>query len=186
VEFTGRLKEPIIDFKTRRLSIIFEPNEDFRETYDELKDCEKLKLEIKPYRAKRSLNANAYFHVLVGKIANKVGSSKPAIKNLLLSKYGQYEIENDSLVHLIIREDIDVSEREDIHLSATSAVKELDDGNLYRVYRLMRGSHTFNSAEMAKLIEGTISDAKEIGISDSEIATPDEKRILKERYNIDV
>ena len=157
MEFTGKLKEPIIDFKTKRLSMIFEPNEDFREAYEELKDCEKLKLEIKPYKAKRSLNANAYFHVLVGKIADKVGSSKPAIKNLLLSKYGQYAIENDSLIHLIICEDIDVSEREDIHLSATSAVKELDDGKLYRVYRLMRGSHTFDTNEMSKLIEGTIS-----------------------------
>lgn len=184
--FTGKLKPPIIDYLSGRLTVLFETNEDFREAYEELKYYEKLKLEIKPYKAKRSLNANAYFHVLVGKISDKVGSSKPAIKNLLLSKYGQYAIENDSLVHLIIREDIDVSEREDIHLSATSAVKELDDGKLYRVYRLMRGSHTFDTNEMSKLIEGTISEAKEVGIPNSEIATPDEKRIVKERYGIDV
>ena len=164
----------------------FEPNEEFGQAYEELKECEKLKLEIKPYRAKRSLNSNAYFHVLVGKIADKVGNSKPAIKNMLLSKYRQYEIENDSLIHMIVREDVDVSEREDIHLSPTSAVKELDDGKLYRVYRLMRGSHTFNTAEMTKLIEGTIAEAKEAGIPDAEIATPDERRILQERYGIDV
>lgn len=186
MEFTGKLKEPIIDFKTRRLVMQFEPNEEFGQAYEELKECEKLKLEIKPYRAKRSLNSNAYFHVLVGKIADKVGNSKPAIKNMLLSKYGQYEIENDSLIHMIVREDVDVSEREDIHLSPTSAVKELDDGKLYRVYRLMRGSHTFNTAEMTKLIEGTIAEAKEAGIPDAEIATPDERRILQERYGIDV
>lgn len=186
MEFTGKLKEPTIDFRTRRLIVQFEPNEEFGQAYEELKGCEKLKLEIKPYRAKRSLNSNAYFHVLVGKIADKVGNSKPAIKNMLLSKYGQYEIENDSLIHMIVREDIDVSEREDVHLSPTSAVKELDDGKLYRVYRLMRGSHTFNTAEMTKLIEGTIAEAKEAGIPDAEIATPDERRILRERYGIDV
>lgn len=99
MEFTGKLKEPTIDFRTRRLIVQFEPNEEFGQAYEELKGCEKLKLEIKPYRAKRSLNSNAYFHVLVGKIADKVGNSKPAIKNMLLSKYGQYEIENDSLIY---------------------------------------------------------------------------------------
>lgn len=186
MKFTGILKQPIIDFQSGRLTLLFEPNEDFRETYEKLKECDKLSLEIKKYRASRSLNANAYFHVLVGKIADKMGNSKPAVKNMLLSKYGQYAIENDSLVHLIIREDIDVSDREDIHLSATSAIKELDDGKLYRVYRLMRGSHTFDTAEMAKLIEGTIYEAKEAGLTEAEIATPDEKRLLKERYGVDI
>lgn len=186
MKFTGRLKEPVIDFVTRRLSIVFEVNEDFSQAYEELKGCEKLSLEIKKYRTKRSLNANAYFHVLLGKIAEVVGVSKPYMKNQLLIQYGQYAIENDSLVHLIIREDIDVSEREDIHLAPTSSVKVLDDGKLYRVYRLMRGSHTYNTAEMARLIEGTIAEAKYAGIPDAEIMTPDEKEQLRQKWGVDV
>ena len=47
MKFTGRLKEPIIDYLTGHLTILFEPCEDFRQTYEELKDCEKLSLEIK-------------------------------------------------------------------------------------------------------------------------------------------
>lgn len=31
MRFTGKLKEPIIDFVTHRLTILFEPNEDFLE-----------------------------------------------------------------------------------------------------------------------------------------------------------
>ncbi len=50
MKFTGRLKEPIIDFKTGRLAMLFEPYEDFRECYEQLKDCDKLSLEIKKYR----------------------------------------------------------------------------------------------------------------------------------------
>ena len=38
-------------------------------------------------------------------------------------------------------------------------------------YYVLRGSHTYNSAEMARLIQGTIEDCKEQGI---ETATPDE------------
>ena len=48
MKFTGKLKQPIIDFMTHRLTILFEPNEDFGQAYEELKDCDKLSLEIKP------------------------------------------------------------------------------------------------------------------------------------------
>lgn len=46
MKFTGKLKEPIIDFATRRLTILFEPQEDFTQAYEELKDCEKLKVHV--------------------------------------------------------------------------------------------------------------------------------------------
>ena len=44
MRFTGKLKEPIIDFATHRLTILFEPQQDFSQAYEELKDCEKLSL----------------------------------------------------------------------------------------------------------------------------------------------
>ena len=186
MKFTGKLLPPQIDYLTGRTTLLFAPNEDFKQTYEELKDSEVLSLEIKKYRRSRSLNANNYFHLLLAKLADKLGTSKAYMKNTLISKYGQYSIENDKIVHLILRDDINVMEREEIHLQATSAVRILDDGQLYRVYRLMRGSHTYNSEEMAALINGTIADAKDIGIPDSEIATPDEKRILKEKYGVEL
>lgn len=46
---------------------------------------------IKAYKKKRSLDANSYFHVLVGKIADATGNSKVYIKNKLIAEYGQYE-----------------------------------------------------------------------------------------------
>ena len=112
-----------------------------------------------------------------------IGNSKPAVKNILLAKYGQYATDENGIIHMIIRDDYDVSEREDIHLSPTSNVKVLDDGKLYRVYRLMRGSHEYDTAEMAKLIDGTVSDAKELGI---ETMTPTQLKEMKERWKINV
>ncbi len=50
----------------------------------------------------------------------------------------------------------------------------------------MRGSSTYDTSEMARLIDGLITSCKEAGLSASEIATPDEKRLLKERYGVDI
>lgn len=71
MKFTGKLKQPVIDFVTGKLTLLFEPVEDFRQAYEELKNYEKLSLEIKPYRRKRSLDANAYYWVLLTKLAKK-------------------------------------------------------------------------------------------------------------------
>lgn len=179
MDFTGHFESLMVDFTSGKQKAVLELNEDARQAFENLRDCEKISIEIKKYRKKRSLDANAYFHVLVGKIADVLGNSKPAVKNMLISKYGQYEIDNGSLVHLIIREDIDVSEKEDIHLSPTSCIKALDDGKVYRVYRLMRGSHTYNTEEMSKLIDGTVSEAKELGI---ETMTPDQIEEMKQKW----
>ena len=84
MKFTGRLKEPVIDYLTGKLTVLFEPCEDFREAYEELKGCEKLSLEIKRYRRKRSLDANAYYWVLCTKLAKVLQVSNQEIHNLSL------------------------------------------------------------------------------------------------------
>lgn len=190
MKFTGRLKEPIIDYLTGRLTILFEPCEDFRQAYEELKDCEKLSLEIKKYRRKRSLDANAYHWVLVGKLAKVLGMSNAEVHNMALRGYGQPEIYEGKCVYMTIPDTDDarlkVDNAMDYHLSPTSQVREGNDGVMYRTYKLMRGSHTYNTEEMAMLIDGMVTLCKEAGIPDAEIATPDEKRILKERYGVDI
>ena len=47
------------------------------------------KFEIKPYHKKRSLNANAYAWMLIGKIADVVRNSKEEVYIEMLKKYGQ-------------------------------------------------------------------------------------------------
>ena len=190
MKFTGKLKEPVIDYLTGRLTLLFEPCEDFRQAYEELKGCEKLSLEIKRYRAKRSLDANNYYWVLVTKLAKVVGLSNQEVHNMLLRGYGQPEIFEGKGVYMTIpdtdRARAKVDNSMDYHLCPTSQVREGDDGVLYRTYRLLRGSQTYNTEEMARLIDGAITQCKEAGITDSEIATPDEKRLLKERYGVEI
>lgn len=190
MRFTGRLKEPIIDYLTGRMTVLFEPCEDFRQAYEELKGCEKLSLEIKKYRRKRSLDSNAYHWLLVGKLAKVLGMSNAEVHNMALRGYGHPEIYEGKGVYMTIPDTDDarrkVDNAMDYHLSPTSQVREGNDGVMYRTYKLLRGSHTYNTEEMARLIDGMITMCKEAGIPDAEIATPDEKRILKEKYGVEL
>lgn len=188
--FTGKLKQPIIDFATHKLNAVIEINENYGEAYDSLKDCEKISVEIKPYRNKRSLDANAYYWALITKLATVVGLSNPECHNMMLRGYGQPEVIDGVNVYLPIP-DTEEAERRvnnytDYHFQPTSQVKQGNNGIMYRTYKLLRGSHTYDTAEMARLIDGLIYECRQAGIPDSAIATPDEKRLLKEKYNVEL
>lgn len=189
-KFTGKLKPPIVDYLTGKISAVIEISEDFRQAYEDLKDCEKLSIEIKRYRRKRSLDANAYYWVLVTKLSGAVCMSNSEVHNMMLRGYGQPEIYEGKGVYLTIPDTDEARKKADnatdYHVFPTSQVRTGDDGIVYRTYKLLRGSHTYNTAEMSRLIEGIISECKHAGIPDAEIATPDEKRLLKERYGVEI
>lgn len=190
MKFTGKLKQPIIDFITGRLTVLFEPNEEFREAYEELKDYDNLSFEIKPYRRRRSLDANAYYWTLLTKFSKVIGLSNPEAHNMMLCGYGQAELFEGKPVYITIPDTEDaekqVKKATDYHLYPTSQVREGIDGIMYRTYKLLRGSHTFNTEEMSRLINGLVECCKEAGLADADIASSDEKRILKERYGVEI
>ena len=135
-ETYGQTERTIIDYITGRLTILFEPNEDFRQAYEELKDCEKLSLEIKRYRRKRSLDANAYYWVLIGKLAKALELSNPEAHNMMLCRYGQPELFEGKAVYMTIPDTEDaekkVANATDYHLQPTSQVREGNDGIMYQ------------------------------------------------------
>lgn len=129
--------------------------------------------EVKEYKPKRSLNANAFFHVLCQKIAEATHQSLTAVKNQLLADYGQIDTDMGTVILL---DDIDWKSTPYMHLLPTSATRVLDNGKLYRVYWIIRGSHTYDTKEMSRLIEGAVTEAKELDI---ETMTPDQlKRMM--------
>lgn len=190
MQFTGKFSDLMIDLFSKKQKIVLTVNEDARQAFEELKDCDLVDIVIKKHRKKRSLDANAYYWVLVSKLAKVLNSSNPEIHNHLLRMYGEPELFDGIPVYTTIPE-TEEAERKvntlmDYHLAPTSQVREGNDGVMYRTYRLIRGSHTFNTEEMARLIDGLVESCKEAGIPDSEIASTEERRILKERYGIDV
>lgn len=143
------------------------------ETLNKLKD-EQIIIKADKVRQKRSLNANNYFYQLVGKIAEHVDASKDEIHNRMLARYGQYLRDKDNnIVFCLYPVDIDYKNATDVHLKPTGHTEK--DGS-YEWFAVMRGSHTYDSREMAKLIDGVVSEAKELDI---ETLTPDElKRMV--------
>lgn len=136
-------------------------------------------IDIKEHKEKRSLNANAYFHKLVDELRQKLKISFAACKNHLITSYGQIEYLDD--VPAIIKTNIEperMREIETLHCMPI-AVKEVEEGAYW--YRLYRSTHTYDSREMAMLIDGTIEECKAQGI---ETMTPNELERLKgyERY----
>ena len=127
---------------------------------------------------KRSKDANAYFHKLVGLIADKLRMSKMQCKNIMLARYGQYEYQDGKRMVISVDSDIDMMNREDIHCSAIG-YGEIN-GRKFTHYAIMKPSHLMTSYEMAKLIDGVVDEASALGI---ETKTPEELERMKALWN---
>lgn len=188
MECIGRLKGLGIDLMSKHQKLEIEIDTDIREEYDKLKDKEKLRIRIVQYRKKRSLDANAYYWTLLTKFADVIGLGNPEAHNMMLRGYGQSEIFDGRAVYVTIPDTEEaekkVNNATDYHLAPTSQVRMGNDDVLYRTYRLLRGSRTYDTKEMSRLIDGLITCCKEAGIPETEIASPNEKEILKERYGV--
>lgn len=130
--------------------------------------------EIKPFKKRRSLDANAYFHVLVDKIAKKLNQSADAIKQKLVLDYGAIETnENGEIYEVLLLKSVPVSQ----YFKYAKPISEKTiDGKEYIQYLIYKETHTLNSTEMATLIDGTIAEAKELDI---ETLTPIELELIK-------
>ena len=179
MELTGKAVGASLDFDTNRFRITFEVNENdiVKAEYDRLKSYDKLKIKAVKYTQRRSLDANAYFHALVGKIADALTISKAKAKNVLICKYGQPQLLPDGsiMVYKTNAPEEFMWEQESIH---AIPIKYEEKATFYKIYR---GSHTYDTKEMSILIDGTVADAKELGI---ETITPTEIAEMKERWGI--
>jgi hypothetical protein len=94
IKVTGNITAVNIDFVTGTPQITFAVNEksDLLQGYDELKGVDLLTIEVKPYRKRRSLNANAYAWKLITEIADELLLSKDIVYLSMLKRYGQSEL----------------------------------------------------------------------------------------------
>lgn len=91
---TGRLVDMAFTLGGKQ-RVTLEINGDFREIWDKLHQESVLDVEIKKHREKRSLSANAYFHVLCNKISAETGESEDAVKRRLVVSYGALARDKD-------------------------------------------------------------------------------------------
>lgn len=171
METQGRVKDIQKDWKTDKLIISFEID-GLPSDLDEVAQCDALDITARKHRQKRSLNANNYFHVLVTKIAEKTGNSNTAEKNRLIREYGFYKYIDGKIPTMTMKKEYEdgMLEMDGLYVRVISR-----DGDTVK-FGLMRGSHTYNTAEMARLIDGTVAEAKEWGI---ETMTPEQIERMK-------
>ena len=128
-----------------------------------------VKLECKPYKEKRSRNANAYAWALIVKIADALRTDKNTVYLEMLDRYGQSEI---------------------VSVLSTVSVKgffkyysEIGKGHVngkeFTHYKVFKGSSEYDTHEMSILIDGIVSEAKELNI---ETMTPLELQRLKDGW----
>lgn len=126
--------------------------------------------EIKEHKEKRSLTANAYAWTLIGKIADALRTSKEETYLTMLKRYGQSEI-------VSVLSSIDVTG----YFKYFEAVgKATLQGKDFTHYKIFKGSSEYDSREMAILIDGIISEAKDLDI---ETLPPREIERLKEAWH---
>jgi biotin-(acetyl-CoA carboxylase) ligase len=120
------------------------------------------KYEIKLYKDKRSLDANAYYWKLLNEIANILKLNKEQLHFKFLKEYGQ-------VASCLLPSEVEITG----FTKYNELIRTIDiKGKLFNEYRLFKGSSEMNSAEMSILIQGIENEAKELGIQ-----TLDELRV---------
>lgn len=129
--------------------------------WDELHEKE-VSVEIKQYREKRSRDANAYFHVLVNKIAAAQGLSDTEVKRLLVIDYGALERdEAGKKVGAKVPASVDITQ---YYPYARCYDRVTENGRDYCCYLFYKRTHTLDTKEMSRLIDGTVELAESLGI----------------------
>lgn len=123
-------------------------------------------VEIKEYKQKRSLNANAYAWVLINKIANVMRLSKEEVYLNMLKHYGQSQVVS------IVSEVNITGYFKYYEVIGTSTLNNKEFNHI----RVFKGSSEYDTKEMSIFIDGIVQEAKQLDI---ETLTPNQLAELK-------
>ena len=149
------------------------PKCEIAELKEAVKSGKKLDVEIKVYRNKRSTDANAYMWVLLSKIADVLHTDKDEVYLQMLERYGVF-------THIVVKPNV-----VDRVKAEWRTVRELGEvtinGQTGIQLQCYFGSSTYNTKEMSVLVDGVVSECKELEI---ETMTPDELASLKSEWSV--
>lgn len=173
MQLIGKIIDITKNIFNNKVRVTLEIDEDILQYLDQLHKLkeEKLSIEIKKYREKRSLDANAYCWVLLQKMAEILKKDKNEVYEDMICKYGVF-------THYIVKPDA-VERTKEIW----RAVKELGEvtvnGKKGIQLQCYFGSSTYDTKEMSVLIDGIVGECKEMGI---QTLTPAEIEDMKRKW----
>ena len=139
---------------------------DFREQFDQLRDCE-IDVAIKKWRAPRSKDANSYMWVLLDKMADALHTTKEELYLGYIRQYGLYKdftlTEDEAKTFKVVWEAFGTG-------WPTEQVDYAPDGD-HVIIRAYYGSSRYDTKQMSRLIDAVVQDCKELGI---ETLTPEQ------------
>ena len=177
MKVSGRITGASIDFKTGKPTISFEVNEqnDFKAMVNDMRGLEKLSIEVKPFRQRRSLDANAYCWVLIDRLAEKLNLPKVAVYRQYIQNIGGNSeivcVKNEAVKRLC-----EGWQRNGIGWQTEEFDSKLDGCTNVILYY---GSSVYDSAQMSRLLDLIIQDCNAVGIP---TATPNEIERLKSMW----
>lgn len=120
---------------------------------------------------RRSLDTNAYLWVLLQKIAESVKSDKWSVYLEMLQRYGVFThvIVKPNAAEAMKREWRTCIELGEVNVNGQTGVQ----------LQCYFGSHTYDTKQMSVLIDGVVSEAKELGI---ETLTPAQLAQMKKEW----
>jgi len=179
MQTTGTIEDISIDYKTRKpkISLFIDSNE--LSVVEQLKNENKLNIEIKKWRNKRSLDANAYCWVLCDKIAKELSKDGTIITKEIIYK--------DAILHIGTFEPMIIEERAYENFiriwekqGLGFLIQEVSRKDKCIKIHCYYGSSTYNSKEMSLLINLLIDNAKNLNI---ETKSQQEINSLLESWN---
>jgi len=170
MESKAKLVDISKDWITGKFRLTFELDNFLPNMVDAIKDvC--LRLSVKKWKEKRSLDANAYMWVLLTKMAYVLKTTPNEMHDEMLNRYGIPDEDDDGYISIALRSRIDISRID----GYWKLYKESRDGKWKYYYRL-KGTSEMDTAEMSWFLQQVIEEAEELGI---ETATPDQIREME-------
>ena len=163
MQTTGIIVDLGLDYKTRKskISLLLDTKE--IEIVEQLKNENKLNIDLRRYRKKRSLDANAYCWVLCDKIAKELSKDgTPVTKDVV---YKDAILQIGTFEPMIIQEKaFDNFKRIWEKQGLGFLIQEVSRKDKCIKVNCYYGSSTYDSKEMCLLIELLIDMAKNLGI----------------------
>lgn len=153
------------DFKTNKTILSFLVDSFFPET-DLSGD---LRLTVRRWKERRSLDANAYLWTILTQMALILHTTKEEVYEEMLDRYGVPYTDEDG-GHVV------VGVNKSINLKRAGHWKHYKDDDSCAYWYLLKGTSEYDTAEMSDFLGRVIEEAKDLGI---ETATPDELERIK-------
>lgn len=172
MDFTGKIQNVAKDWQTGQFHITFTVNEPSAiNEIDSIKSCERLSIRAVKFRQKRSLDANGLLWLCLGRLAEALRSDKWDVYLQMLKRYGKYTYicVKPNVVEAVKAQWRECEEIGTVNINGQEAIQML----------CYFGSSTYNTKEFSVLLDGVISEMKEMGI---EAPTSEDMRRALEQW----